>query len=156
MMDAATYSTVETLRDGTRLNIRALRQDDRAELLAAVGRTSRESLYRRFFSVRRGFTEREVAYFLDIDFVDHVALVAMVEEASRPVIVGGARYIVMQPGMAEIAFAVIDEYQALGIGAALMRHLAGIARGAGLQELVADVLPENEAMMLLMSYAPTA
>jgi len=147
MVDAATYSAVETLRDGTRVNIRALRQDDRAELLAAVGRTSPESLYRRFFSVRSGITEREVDYFLNIDFVDHVALVAVVEEASRPVIVGGARYIVVQPGKAEVAFAVIDEYQGLGIGAALMRHLAGIARGAGFRELVADVLPENEAML---------
>ena len=120
MVDAATYSAVETLRGGTRVDIRALRQDDRAELLAAVGRTSPESLYRRFFTVKRGFTEREVAYFLNIDFVDHVALVAVVEEASRPVIVGGARYIVMQPGKAEVAFAVIDEYQGRGIGAALM------------------------------------
>ena len=57
MVAAATYSAVETLRDGRRVEIRALRQDDRAELLAAVGRTSPESLYRRFFTVKRGFTE---------------------------------------------------------------------------------------------------
>ena len=79
MVEAASYSAVETLRDGRRVDIRALRQDDRDELLAAVGRTSPESLYRRFFHVKRGFTEQEVAYFLNIDFVDHVALVAVVE-----------------------------------------------------------------------------
>jgi hypothetical protein len=28
-----------------------------------------------------------------------------------------------------------------------MRHLAGIARGAGLRELIADVLPGNDAML---------
>lgn len=28
-----------------------------------------------------------------------------------------------------------------------MRHLAGIAREAGLHELIAEVLPENAAMM---------
>jgi RimJ/RimL family protein N-acetyltransferase len=147
MAEAATYSAVETLRDGRRVDIRALRADDRAELLAAVGRTSLDSLYRRFFCVKRGFTEQETAVFLNIDFVDHVALVAVVEEASRPVIVGGARYIVLQPGKAEVAFMVIDQYQGQGIGAALMRHLAGIARGAGLRELIAEVLPENEAML---------
>jgi GNAT superfamily N-acetyltransferase len=147
MVAAATHAAFETLRDGRRVDIRALRQDDQAELLAAVGRTSPESLYRRFFYVKRGFTEQEVAYFLNIDFVDHVALVAVVEEASRPVIVGGARYIVLQPGKAEVAFAVIDEYQGQGIGQALMRHLAGIARDAGLRELIADVLPENDAML---------
>jgi GNAT superfamily N-acetyltransferase len=147
MVKAATYAAVETLRDGRRVDIRALRPDDRSALLAAVGRTSPESLYRRFFTVKRGFTEQETAYFLNIDFVDHVALVAVMEKASRPVIVGGARYIVMQPGKAEIAFAVIDAYQGQGIGAALMRHLAGIARDAGLRELIADVLPENDAML---------
>ena len=28
-----------------------------------------------------------------------------------------------------------------------MRHLAGIARGVGIRELIADVLPENAAML---------
>jgi RimJ/RimL family protein N-acetyltransferase len=147
MVEPATYSAVETLRDGHRVEIRALRPDDRAELLAAVGRTSPGSLYRRFFTVKRRFTEQEMDYFLNIDFVDHVALVAVVQEAGRSVIVGGARYIVLQAEKAEVAFAVIDQYQGQGIGAALMRHLAGIARGAGLQELIADVLPENHAML---------
>jgi RimJ/RimL family protein N-acetyltransferase len=147
MAEAATYAAAETLRDGLRVEIRALRQDDRAELLAAVGRTSRESLYLRFFSVKRGFTDRETDYFLNIDFVDHVALVAVLEEDGRPVIVGGARYIVMRPGTAEAAFTVVDEYQGLGIGTALLRHLTGIARVAGLRELIADVLPGNAAML---------
>jgi GNAT superfamily N-acetyltransferase len=147
MAEAATYSAVEGLRDGRRVAIRALRPEDRADLLAAVGRTSRESLYHRFFYLKRGFTEQETASFLNIDFVDHVALVAVAEEAGRPVIVGGARYIVLRPGKAEVAFTVIDQYQGHGIGAALMRHLAGMARGAGLRELIADVLPENDAML---------
>jgi GNAT superfamily N-acetyltransferase len=147
MVEAATYSAVETLREGRRVAIRALRPDDRAEFLAAVGRASPESLYRRFFSVKGGFTEQETDFFLNIDFVDHVALVAVAEEASRPVIVGGARYIVLQPGKAEVAFTVIDPYQGQGIGTALMRHLAGIAYGAGLRELIAEVLPENDAML---------
>ena len=147
MVDAATYSAVEMLRDGRRVEIRSLRCDDRTEFLTAVGRVGRESMYHRFFTVKRGFTEREIDYFLNIDFVNHVALVAVVEEAGRPVIVGGARYIVLQPGKAEVAFTVIDPYQGQGIGAALLRHLAGIARDAGLRELIADVLPENGAML---------
>jgi ribosomal protein S18 acetylase RimI-like enzyme len=62
-------------------------------------------------------------------------------------IVGGGRYVIVQPGRAEVAFAVIDEYQGQGIGTALMRHLAGIARAAGLKELIAEVLPENVPML---------
>ena len=147
MLAAAKYSAIEALRDGRRLEIRALGPDDRADLLAAVGRTSGQSLYRRFFAVRRGLTEPEIAFFLNPDFVDHVALVAVVEESGRPVIAGGGRYVVVQPGKAEVAFAVVDQYQGQGIGAALMRHLAAIARGAGLEELIAEVLPDNIPML---------
>ena len=72
---------------------------------------------------------------------------AVIDEGGRPVIIGGGRYIVEQPGKAEIAFAVVDEYQGQCIGGALMRHLAGIAREAGLKELTAEVLPDNNSML---------
>jgi GNAT superfamily N-acetyltransferase len=147
MIDAANYSATATLRDGRRIEIRAQRPDDRAGLRAALARASPESLYHRFFAVKREFSEEEAHYFLDIDFVKHVALVAVADEEGRPAIVGGARYIVVQPGQAEASFAVIDDYQAKGIGTALMRHLAAIGREAGLRELVAEVLSENLPML---------
>jgi ribosomal protein S18 acetylase RimI-like enzyme len=149
MSKAANYSVVELLRDGRPLEIRALKPDDQADLVAAVDRTSPQSLYRRFFAPKRSFTQEEVAYFLNPDFVNHVALVAVVDEGDRRVIVGGGRYIVVKPGKAEIAFAVVDEYQGQRIGAALMRHLAAIAREAGLEELVAEVLSDNISMLKL-------
>lgn len=147
MVDAANYSACETLRDGHRVEIRALRPDDRADLAAAVARASTQSLYRRFFTVRRRFTASEIAFFLNVDFVNHVALVAVVEENGRPVIVGGARYIAVEAAKAEVAFAVIDQYQGQGIGSTLMQHLAAIARSAGLKELIAEVLPDNLPML---------
>jgi RimJ/RimL family protein N-acetyltransferase len=146
-VQARDYSATESLRDGRTVVVRALRPEDRAGLLAAVGRTSDQSLYRRFFAFKRGFTDQEVDFYVNVDFVSHVALVALLEEDGQPVIVGGARYIMVQPNQAEIAFAVDDAHQGKGIGAALMRHLAVIARKAGLKELVADVLPENTAML---------
>jgi RimJ/RimL family protein N-acetyltransferase len=147
MSEAASYSTVHTMRDGRRVEIRALKPEDRDDLLAAVDRTSTQSLYRRFFAVKRGFSETEEFFFMNVDFVGHVALVAVLEEEGRRAIVGGGRYVVVQPGKAEVAFAVIDQYQGRGIGAALMRDLATIARAAGLQELVAEVLPDNVSML---------
>jgi ribosomal protein S18 acetylase RimI-like enzyme len=147
MLQGDKYSAIEALHDGRRVEIRALRPDDQAGLLAAVSRTSEQSLYRRFFAVRRGFAEPEIASFMNVDFVNHVALVAVVEESDRPVIVGGGRYVVVKPGTAEMAFAIVDEYQGQGIGSALMRHLAAIARAAGLKELIAEVMPDNISML---------
>src|SRR5271165_2988601 len=110
MIDPANYSASETLPDGRRIEIRAQRPQDRAGLRAALARTSPESLYRRFFAVKREFSEKESHYFLDVDFVKHVALVAVADEHGRPTLIGGGRYYVVEPGKAEIAFGLIDEY----------------------------------------------
>ena len=68
MSEAAEYSVREHLRDDRPITIRALRPDDRAEMLAAIGHTSMQSLQRRFFVPKKGFSEQEMAYFLNIDF----------------------------------------------------------------------------------------
>ena len=149
MTSAATYSAAEALRDGRRIEIRSLRPDDRPGLLNAVERTSAQSLYRQFFGAKRGVSEKEIEFFLNVNFIDHVALVATIEEESQAIIVGGGRYVIVRPGTAEVAFAVIDDYQGQGIGGALLRHLIALARGARLKELIAEVLPENRPMLKL-------
>jgi RimJ/RimL family protein N-acetyltransferase len=147
MSEVGASSVVELLRDGREIEVRALRSSDQDDLLAAVDRADDQSLYRRFFSVRREFTQEEVVSFLNVDFVDQVALVAVMREGGHNVIVGGARYIVVQPGTAELAFIVVDEFQGQGIGSILMRHLAALARAAGITKLVAAVLPDNIPML---------
>src|SRR5208337_2074624 len=118
--EVATYSAVHALSDGRTIRIRALKPEDRSGLLEAVRRSSPQSLYRRFFGLKRQFSEEEIAYFLNVDFLNHVALIAEIEEDGRPTIVGGAR---------------------------LMRHLAEIGREAGLKAFTAEILPDNRAML---------
>jgi RimJ/RimL family protein N-acetyltransferase len=146
-MNAAEYAATERLHNGATLQIRALLAGDRAEMLAAVGRFSKETLYRRFFAPKRSFSEREIDFFLNVDFTSHVALAAVLSEGERQMIVGGARYVVSQPGRAEVAFAVDDSHQKLGIATHLITHLIEIARAAMLEEFVAEVLPENVPML---------
>ena len=152
MLDPAcqSYRAVEPLRDGRRIEIRALRPDDETQMLAAVSRTSPQSLYRRFFGPKKGFSDSEKTFFLNVDFVDHVALVATIGQNGGTEIVGGARYVATEPAIAEVAFTVIDEFQGKGVGSALMRHLIRLARRASLKQLVADVLPDNTAMINIL------
>lgn len=145
-MPAASYSAHERLRDGRPVKIRALRLEDEADMLLAVARTGAESRQRRFFVTKRGFSDAEKAFFLKIDFINHVALVAEIDEGEGPAIVGGGRYVVVKSGEAEVAFMVVDAYQGMGIGLILTRHLVGLARAAGLKQMAADVLPGNLAM----------
>jgi ribosomal protein S18 acetylase RimI-like enzyme len=143
------FTATEHLRDGRTIEIRALHKDDREDMLAAVRRTSGASLQRRFFAIKRGFSDAETAFFMNIDFEKHVALVALLAEDGRLVIVGGGRYVLVKDGEAELAFLVIDPYQGQGIGRLLMEHLIAIARVKGLRVLTAEVLPENAAMLRL-------
>jgi GNAT superfamily N-acetyltransferase len=135
------------MRDGRTLEIRALKPADEAGMLAAVERIGAQSLYRRFMGAKRGFSDKERAFFLNVDFANHVALVAVVNEGDHAAIVAGGRYVVEKPGTAEVAFAVVDDYQGQGIGAVLLRHLAVLARRAGLREFIAEVLPDNTPML---------
>ena len=150
MPEAAEYSVREHLRDDRPITIRALRPDDRAGMLAAIGRTSMQSLQRRFFVPKKGFSEQEMAFFLNIDFDIPCRTSSRkslkMDARSSPV---ADAISLVQPGQAEIAFLVVDAYQGQGIGTILMRHLAVLARDAGLKELVAEVLPENTAMLKL-------
>src|SRR5690348_8778647 len=107
MIDAASYTRRDTLRDGTSVEIRALHPEDEVEMLAALGQTSAQSRRRRFFVPKQHFSDRERDFFMEIDFERHVALVACVDDAG---IVGGGRYIVVEPGRAEMAFMVIDAW----------------------------------------------
>lgn len=111
MLTAGSYSAVEVLRNGRKVEIRALRPGDRLDLLDAVERTSAQSLHRRFLVRKSGVSEKEIEFFLNVDFFSHVALVATLEEGSRDVIVGDGRYIMVRPCSAEVAFAVVDKSQ---------------------------------------------
>jgi GNAT superfamily N-acetyltransferase len=140
------YTVRELLPDGSKIEIRSLRQEDEAAMLAAIERTSTQSLQRRFFVMKRHFSEKERAFFMKVDFKNHVAILALAENGDPKAIAGGGRYIVSGPGRAEMAFVVVDAWQGRGVGSILMRHLIKFARDAGLQELTAEVLFENVAM----------
>ena len=146
-VDAATYGVEETLRDGRRVTIRAQRPDDREAMAAAARKTSERTRYLRFFAPKRSMSEREIEAIMNVDFVNTAALIAVLEEGGKAVVAGGGRYIVCRPGVAEIAFVVVDAFHGQGIGSLLMRHLAILGRAAGLREFTAEVLGENASML---------
>src|SRR5439155_11363242 len=66
--------------------------------------------------------------------------------AVRPVAL--ATYVRLHnPRRAEVAFAVADELHGRGIGTRLLERLAAHAAEVGIEEFVAEVLPQNRAML---------
>ena len=133
-----------TLRDGTRVRLRPIRQDEGPRLLELYDRLSPESLYFRFFAVPD--KDREKAdYLAHVDYGNRYALVAEIGGA----IAGVARWErdLADPARAEVAFTVADDMQGRGLGSLLFRRLATLARARGIAAFDAEVLPSNEKML---------
>jgi GNAT superfamily N-acetyltransferase len=136
------YVAHERLRDQRPVTVRAIRPEDRGRLIEALRNVSADSLYLRFFSGKARLTDDDLKRATEVDFVNVVALVAVLVEGGKEVIVGGGRYIRTGPPgageAAEVAFLVEDAHQGLGIGSCLFRHLITIARGSGITRLEAQ------------------
>ncbi|HEX3199664.1 MAG TPA: GNAT family N-acetyltransferase, partial [Propionibacteriaceae bacterium] len=129
------------LMDGRIIHVRPVAEGDKGALSALYTRASPRSRYLRFFSAGISI-DREVQRLVEPED-DHVALVA----EHDGVAVGVASYEILNGTQAEIALLVDDAWQGDGIGSLLIEHLAAVARRAGIQELVGDVLATNVTML---------
>ncbi|HVA69185.1 MAG TPA: GNAT family N-acetyltransferase [Candidatus Binataceae bacterium] len=144
---ARDYARHEVSRDGGSIFIRAIRSDDKERLLEHFRHLSAESVYHRFFGIKRTLTDDDLVRFTELDFVNHVGLVATLRDDGVERFIGDGRYMRMDKTRAEVAFAVLDEYQGRGIGTLLLEAMLGIARAAGITEFQADVLGDNNRML---------
>jgi GNAT superfamily N-acetyltransferase len=143
----AEHSEDVVLRDGSSLLVRPIRPADAAALVALHGRLSADTIYRRYFGVRPHLSPADVERFTRVDGRARFALVAL-READ---LVAVARY-EGRPGerSAELAVVVDDALQHQGVGRLLLERLVDVAREAGLETIVADVLAGNAAMLGLL------
>ncbi|MBW3662622.1 MAG: GNAT family N-acetyltransferase [Actinobacteria bacterium] len=138
------------LPDGTTIHLRPLRPDDRERLLAMWDRTSERSRRDRFLGPFT-LTSQNVGRFTDLDEAREFALAATVGRGQTEQVVGVARWACGDdPQTAEFAALVEDAYQARGIGTALVRSLAELAHGEGIERLTGDVLATNSRMLGLI------
>jgi acetate---CoA ligase (ADP-forming) len=135
------------LRDGRTLRLRPPGRDDADALLIFFGRLSERSLYLRF----HGFPElspRLVESVVEPDWHERGSLLGALVDDDGERVVAVANYVRLRdPGLAEAAFAVADEHQGRGIGTRLLEQLAQRAAEVGIERFVAEVLPDNRAML---------
>ena len=150
-MDPRDYVASETLKDGTLVTVRAIRRKDADALLKAFKSLDGESVYRRFFSAKKDLTPAELEQLTDVDFSRVVALLVTKQGTEGEILIGGGRYAADSPGssQAEIAFMTAGNYRGLGIASLILNHLVRIARQAGVLRFEADVLAENQAMLVV-------
>lgn len=140
-----------TTRDGLALQFRPLLRSDRAALVAELDGLAPESRRLRFFSVGRP-SQRMIDYLVNINYVDHFAWGVTLADGGRGI--ATARYVREETrDTAEVAFAVIDEFQGRGIGTLLLGALAAAAGNAGIATFRASVLSENVGMRTVFDRA---
>ncbi|MTB07898.1 MAG: GNAT family N-acetyltransferase, partial [Actinobacteria bacterium] len=133
-----------TLGDTTVMHIRPVRPTDRGELKELHDHgLSDTSAYYRFFGLRPHFPHEFLDNMTRFDPEHRVTLVGILGDA----IVAAGTYNRESVDDVEVAFAVADRYQGLGIGTLLLEDLAVLARAMGFTRLVAHALPGNRPML---------
>lgn len=140
------------LSDGTKVDVRPIAPEDEPLLHEAVAAMSERSVYFRFFSPLKRLPEALAHRLAVVDFKDRFALVATSHKPTvKERIFGVARYDrVPNTDVAEVAVAVVDEFQRRGLGGALLAILARAAREHGIKNFTLIVLPENRQMLGLL------
>jgi 3-methyladenine DNA glycosylase AlkD/GNAT superfamily N-acetyltransferase len=142
-----------TLKDGTQVIIRPIQPDDADDLQTAFQRLSMESIYLRFLSFKKELPEEEARYLASVDYTSRMAFVAICKENNRDIVVGVARYAVLEnvhPEIAESAVVVEDEYQGRGLGKLLLSRLVNYARTRGIHYLRGNLQIGNNRMLDLV------
>ena len=141
----------------TLLSTRHLTSADGATVDAVFAGLSEQSRYLRFHTPMPRLPGSMRRSLLDVDGHDRAALVAEVPGPRGTSPVGMARLDRTGPCQAELAIAVVDTWQGLGIGRRLMTELVELADRNGYSLLQAYVLRENRrALRLLETVFPGA
>ena len=118
---------------------------------------SENTLYHRFFAKMKSMPHHKLRKFVNIDYVNNMALASVVHEDEHEMIVAVGRYSVEKSSnAAEVAFIVRDDWQGQGLGIAMFHQLLEVARKRGIVKFTADVLHDNARMLhIFHKCAPT-
>lgn len=138
-----------TLRDGRSVDVRVIAPEDRARLGAAFDRLSPLSRRQRFLGATAHVSDKQLRYFTEIDHRSHEALAAFADDGQ---LVGFAEFVRARPGdlCAEVALVVLDEWQACGVGSALVDLLTERARTLGVESFCAYCFADNAKVIDLL------
>ncbi|MFQ3668873.1 MAG: GNAT family N-acetyltransferase [Fimbriimonadaceae bacterium] len=137
--------------NGDLITIRPILPTDESKLKEHFYSLGEVSLKRRFGTVLKALPTATITELVNVDFQQHVALVATIREGEGDKILVVARYYVnMTTNYAEMAMAVRDDYQGQGLGRLVFQHLLEVAQAQKLRGVVGWVQADNAPMLKLL------
>jgi L-amino acid N-acyltransferase YncA len=137
------------LPDGTVVAYHAIAPENASALQRFHHLLSERSIYLRFFAAKPELSDREAAYFTNVDGINRFALVAVDPERAEEIIGVVSFDREGSTERAEYAAEVADSWQGRGLGMALTRRLIEAALNRDVRTFIAIVLPENRKMLHL-------
>lgn len=135
---------------GERVVIRPILPQDEDLTSAFFGALSATARQQRFLSAMRSLSPGLVKRLTQVDYTEHLALVAEVFRDGREMVIAEARYACGQDrSEAEFAVSVAEPWQGLGLARLLLGKLVERAAFSGVRRLVGETLASNERMLKL-------
>lgn len=133
--------------------VAAIRQASRADatlLWDMHQHLSTDTVYKRY---HRHYdpTQRELEMLCDVKPDEGMVFIVTVDDPKETVI-GHAYYVIddRNPGIAEPAVVVADDYQRIGIGGLMMKHMGEYAVQHGIHQFRTFILPNNDGVVRLI------
>ena len=148
--------TIMLLDDGTQINFRHVHPTDLPRMKDLFYDLSQETIYYRFMSIVKQFSQKQVQDFVYVDQRSEVAIVGTLPApGGEEIIAVGRYYLNPKTNRAEVAFIVRDQWQNRGIGGFLLKTLISTAKRHGISGFTAEVLRQNKAMQSVLNRSET-
>ena len=142
------------LKEGKAVLLRPAGAHDVMAMKEIFHRMSEEDVYTRFFQRLDGLTFVAAQRLCNVNFDTDVAFMATVGARENEEIVGSACYFLnASTNLAEVAYMIVPEWQATGLGRALQQRLMEYAKKKGVRGFLAEVLQDNKKMINLAKKA---
>ena len=139
---------------GQRVVIRPVLPQDEGLTDAFFGNLSPRARQQRFLSPMRLLPPGLSKRLTDIDYSDHLALLAEVFPEAGETVIAEARYArLSDPDSAEFAISIAEPWQGLGLARLLLQKLINRAACAGITRIVGETLASNARMLKLARQA---
>lgn len=141
------YEGIVILKDGRKVFSRPILPSDGPLLKGLFERLSPQSRYQRFLVTLKSLSLDMIYNFTHVDYESRCAIVALIEEEGKDAIIAVARY-AYDPieKNTDVAVAVRDDWQQMGLGKQLLKEIIQIGRDHGIKCFVAVADSQNLAI----------
>lgn len=140
------WETTQPCGDDGGVLFRPVKPTDERSLKEFFHALPHQTHYFRFISAMRVFPQRNLQDLLNIDYEKEMSVVGVIGAVGSERVIALGRYLLdEETNIAEVDFAVRQEWQGKGVATYLLNHLVKIARTKQIAGFVAYVDPTNQA-----------